>query len=333
MSSSSLIFLVIVIIWAAYLLQHWVRRREHLATARSVDRFSEGMRVLERRPTSLHGATEAADAEHGAVLAATTEQPRPTLRAGAPMTHDEFDEPPNPSRTNGSHPIPAARDAQSPVEHERVKPQQVRAAALVGTVALFALVVVLTPFGITPWWTPLLMLVGLGGVVAWLRSAAVKAAYAAHAETAPARPERRPAPRRAPRAERTAPAGSAEVYDDAPATERTAPAAAEEISASVSDDPHAWKPVEVPPPTYTLKAKAERPEPVVADEPVFDAAAHEPVSVEAEPTPAQAPVAEPEPAAEPEQPAYAQMAVEDLPFDGLALDEELEDLPPVHRAG
>ena len=54
MQSSSLIFLVIIAIWAAYLLQHWVRRREHLATARSVDRFSDAMRVLERR-TPLPG--------------------------------------------------------------------------------------------------------------------------------------------------------------------------------------------------------------------------------------------------------------------------------------
>lgn len=49
MQPSSLIFLVIVAIWAAYMIQHWVRRREHLATARSVDKFSEAMRVLERR--------------------------------------------------------------------------------------------------------------------------------------------------------------------------------------------------------------------------------------------------------------------------------------------
>jgi membrane protein implicated in regulation of membrane protease activity len=46
---SSLIFVVILAVWAVYLVQHWVRRRDHLATARSVDRFSEAMRVLERR--------------------------------------------------------------------------------------------------------------------------------------------------------------------------------------------------------------------------------------------------------------------------------------------
>ncbi|MBA2696506.1 MAG: hypothetical protein H0U62_11870, partial [Actinobacteria bacterium] len=49
MPPSSLIFVVILAVWAAYLMQHWVRRRDHIATARSVDRFSEAMRVLERR--------------------------------------------------------------------------------------------------------------------------------------------------------------------------------------------------------------------------------------------------------------------------------------------
>lgn len=46
---SSLIFLVIIGIWAAYFVQYWVRRREHLATIRSVDAFSDTMRVLQRR--------------------------------------------------------------------------------------------------------------------------------------------------------------------------------------------------------------------------------------------------------------------------------------------
>lgn len=46
----SLIFVVIVAIWAAYLLQHWVRRREDAAATRSVEGFSKAMRVLEKRP-------------------------------------------------------------------------------------------------------------------------------------------------------------------------------------------------------------------------------------------------------------------------------------------
>jgi hypothetical protein len=47
---SSLIFVVSVAIWAAYLIQHWARRREDAAATRSVDGFSEAMRVLEKRP-------------------------------------------------------------------------------------------------------------------------------------------------------------------------------------------------------------------------------------------------------------------------------------------
>ncbi|MBK8867191.1 MAG: hypothetical protein IPN45_03770 [Actinomycetales bacterium] len=35
MQPSSLIFVAVVGIWAAFLVQHWVRRREDLATARS----------------------------------------------------------------------------------------------------------------------------------------------------------------------------------------------------------------------------------------------------------------------------------------------------------
>ncbi|MGB6023298.1 MAG: hypothetical protein WBG89_13305, partial [Ornithinimicrobium sp.] len=54
MLPSSLIFAVILAVWAAYLMQHWVRRRDHIATARSVDRFSEAMRVLERRQRRTH---------------------------------------------------------------------------------------------------------------------------------------------------------------------------------------------------------------------------------------------------------------------------------------
>ena len=46
---NGLIFLVVVAIWAAYFVQYWIRRRDHLATARSMDRFSESMRVLARR--------------------------------------------------------------------------------------------------------------------------------------------------------------------------------------------------------------------------------------------------------------------------------------------
>ena len=53
MQPSSLIFVAIIAIWAAFLVQHWVRRREALSTARSVDRFSEAIRLLDRTPARV----------------------------------------------------------------------------------------------------------------------------------------------------------------------------------------------------------------------------------------------------------------------------------------
>lgn len=52
MQPSSLIFLVVIAIWAAFLVQHWLGRREHLSTARSMDRFSNAMRILDRAKQS-----------------------------------------------------------------------------------------------------------------------------------------------------------------------------------------------------------------------------------------------------------------------------------------
>ncbi len=46
---SSLIFVAIVVAWGAYLLPRWVSRRDALGQARGLDRFSSGLRVLDRR--------------------------------------------------------------------------------------------------------------------------------------------------------------------------------------------------------------------------------------------------------------------------------------------
>src|SRR5664280_1987970 len=51
----TVIFLFVILIWAVYLVQHWITRREHLATMRSVDRFSSALRVLERRALAPTG--------------------------------------------------------------------------------------------------------------------------------------------------------------------------------------------------------------------------------------------------------------------------------------
>lgn len=47
---SSLIFLVVIGLWLAYLVPQWLRRRQQLSASRSGDRFSGALRVLARRP-------------------------------------------------------------------------------------------------------------------------------------------------------------------------------------------------------------------------------------------------------------------------------------------
>jgi hypothetical protein len=50
---TGLIYAAIVAAWAAYLVPLWLRRHDEAAASRSVDRFSQAMRVLERRrPTA-----------------------------------------------------------------------------------------------------------------------------------------------------------------------------------------------------------------------------------------------------------------------------------------
>ena len=83
---SGLIFLVIIAIWAAYLLQHWVRRREHLATARSVDRFSEAMRVLERRMPLPESDLSLPQPRSYSVSPARSSRPEVVVKRAQPQT-------------------------------------------------------------------------------------------------------------------------------------------------------------------------------------------------------------------------------------------------------
>ena len=76
-SPSSLIFIAVIAIWATYLVVHVARHREQLATARSVDRFSGQMRVLQRRT-----AREATRPDSIRVSSASMARTRP-LRATA----------------------------------------------------------------------------------------------------------------------------------------------------------------------------------------------------------------------------------------------------------
>lgn len=190
-------FVAVLAIWAAYLLQHWVRRREYLATARSVDRYSEAMRVLERRTPVL--TNDAAPRQHPALLS------RPQVTVVPASAEPAVRTPGDPVVTSAQTQTPAvglSRGVARAVKVARMRPRSVPApvrglAFLVALVGLPVLLV-LSVLGRTPWSAVLLDVVALGLVVVWLRRAAVarrKARRGGAAARSAARPAAMPAAR------------------------------------------------------------------------------------------------------------------------------------------
>ncbi|WP_151525639.1 hypothetical protein [Serinicoccus kebangsaanensis] len=354
---SSFIFVVILAVWAVYLVQHWVRRREHVATARSVDRFSDAMRVLERRRalprpdiaeqapaaysvSPLRPARPEVVVKRG--VSAPAAETRPAAgRDARPATSEQ-------GRPAATRPLTGATAVRpTPALRRARRAAQVRAIALLGASVVMVALVSLGVSPVLDWWWGF---VGVGVLAATLllvrRSAASQRAR--RARTRAAAPSRKagaslaqPAmatdgdTRTSPQAEvappaevavtaeadesplaaqaraAAAPRSARRVVDLEPArpaifdideveaglVARTAGAAS--AQAQVADDaespaaPGSWSPTPVPPPTYTLKAKAYR------------GAA---------------------------QPATGSTQ---LPADGteMALEEEFEDLPQIHRVG
>lgn len=247
---SSLIFLVIIAIWAAYLLQHWVRRREHLATARSVDRFSDAMRVLERR----------------------SPLPESDLSAPQPRSYDVS--PARPSRSEVvvkraqspepvTSPVGAVRSTRVFHALAGMSARRFRGLSLLASLSLAVVVSVLAAFSVLLWWSIPVAFAVLVADLAWLRRAATAAGAAGRAQTT----ARRSAATPAGSASRsgTHPAARYSTHADPVVVAPVVGAAqaltevADPAEAPVEVDPSGWAPVPVPPPTYTLKAKAERP--------------------------------------------------------------------------
>ena len=162
MQPSSLIFLVLVAIWAAYLLQHWVRRREHLATARSVDRFSDAMRVLERRTRLPEVDLSAPRPRSYAVSPARPSRPEVVVkRAQSPRP----DVPMEPS--------PVVRPTRLFHFLAGMSARRVRGLSLLASLSLIILVTLLAAFSVLSGWSVLAALAVLAADVAWLRHVAV----------------------------------------------------------------------------------------------------------------------------------------------------------------
>lgn len=168
----SLIFLVIVAVWAVYLVQHWIRRREHLATARSVDRFSDAMRVLERRAAPLasamttpYAASRLSPAGAGVARpgAAAPSAARPALIARKPVLADHGSSGPEPVSTG------AVRARRAPAPRGRLV-RRVRGLAVLATLLALPLTAVLSMAGVLRWVSVLVSLAALVVVVAWTRA-------------------------------------------------------------------------------------------------------------------------------------------------------------------
>jgi hypothetical protein len=274
---SSLIFVVIIGIWAVYLVQHWVRRREQLATSRSLDRFSDAMRVLERRapipvalPVSQNRPYVVAPARHqpqqmvprqaGASVASRPEVAMhqaenvrtERIRAGA--------RPPAVARPRRPAPRGTHRARALILLTLLVATPAVWAAHIFGTLLLWPTLLVTTAFFID-----VLMVRSAVRRSAAQRRLAARRTTGAVSRPSAARP--RPAPTGAKTfpiaASRAAAAAGGSVAAPSVATsalvvEEVRPVHSQEAITEVIMLDGGWEPVAVPPPTYTMKAKAER---------------------------------------------------------------------------
>lgn len=266
MQPSSLIFVLVVAIWAVYLLQYWVKRRDHLATVRSVDRFSAAMRVLD---------------DHR--MRRETAEPTPRSYAVAP--------------TRAARPKVTVKHAEAPQRGPIAQPvvgapRKVRGLTLLVMLMLLPVVVLVAALGPLPWWSAAAWLVGTIAAFGWLRRG-VRAENEAARRARVSRPPRpRPEPvertrgaenaAAAPRPASTTASAPRPASTTASPTEAApsaaAPAVAKEetpvydiaqvetpleqpVTPPAAAQPGTWQPAPVPPPVYSMKAKAERPAP------------------------------------------------------------------------
>lgn len=281
-------FVAIIAIWAVYLLQHWVRRREHLATARSVDRYSEAMRVLDRR-TPGTTRTSAAVSGGTATPQAVLNRPVVTMAVAAEGPGPRAAQP-TPA-TVGLTPLGAGVAKVAGLNGGRLATRARGVAFLLALVGA-PILTVLAILSRASWSMVLLDLLVLAGSVVLLRRAAV----ARRRRRSMSRPaDRRPAARASRRVAATPrmASASAEVVtqprsadideatqpipvEDLPVALRAADGRADAANLPAADG--TWSPVPVPPPTYTLKEKVERPAPAPLDIPrtdVVEPAVHE----------------------------------------------------------
>jgi membrane protein implicated in regulation of membrane protease activity len=293
---SSLVFLVIIAVWAAYFVQYWVRRREHLATARSVDQFSESMRVLERRSPLPSSNLSTPQPRSYAVTPARVARPQVLVKHAAPIS---VAMPAAPEAVPAKAPA-ATRTKGSPA-------RRTRAVIMLGALTTLVITGPLVALSVLPVLTLLVPVAAIGVAVVWARSTALaerrsrqtsRPGRAGRSHSSQSRPSRgvpgpavaqsgsravaRAVPRAVPHAAgdpaaavETQPevAAKPELFDVQAQSEDVTVAAAvtPEVSTAMrplvdeDDIPLTWDPVPVPRPTYAMKSRVTRPAPTSAD--------------------------------------------------------------------
>ena len=242
MDPSALIFVALAVAWAVYLIPKALEHHGESDRARTVERFSDRMRVLARRePVSRRTARlvgpEAAAADAADVVDRTASRPAPEPVAPEPLT-------------------PAQLRA-----HRRAAARAAKRRLRVVTLILLANVVVaaLAAFSVIAWvWCA----VPVAVLVAWL----VACRLMVKRERAAVRPQRRlpvdpaaqPAVEPASTDDTTTVAAVTDTPFDGEVAESAASAEDPVGEPEVAKDPGSWDPVPVTLPTYVTKAVAPR---------------------------------------------------------------------------
>lgn len=188
-SASSLIFVVVIAIWATYLLFHVTRRREHLATARSVDRFSAHMRVLQRRASRGTSGPAARTSSVTLVRAVTATSPydrnadaasSPAGRTGAQSSPPPRSEKPASATPRQVAAVGINRGFALLGRVTSVPATTVRRNALLGGVGAMVVTFLGAVLGLLSWLLFGLSLLAVVGVLVWSRATATatRAAFA-----------------------------------------------------------------------------------------------------------------------------------------------------------
>jgi hypothetical protein len=235
---SGIIFVVLALAWAFYLIPKAVKHHEDVARSRSVDRFSTAMRVLARR--------EPADRGNARMVVTPARSAERLLLPQRPAAETE-----KVTAPRAQAPSPAARRAAARAAARR------RRRVLLVLVAADLVLVGLSAFALTPWWSVAIPAVLTVAFLVLCRTQVRREDEALW--DAPADSDL--APRRAIRVDARYGdvAGETEFSDDEdtiaiPVAELETVA----VSVETNDGGSLWDPLPVTLPTYVGKARAPR---------------------------------------------------------------------------